>query len=491
MSTACTPWLASARCIAAFTRPHLHSEAPPPHAPMPRDANSPLPMHANSPPPTLCAPRPNNIACFGVATCSRLYMLIPHATQAVLKELTGGVSAAVARRVRMQVVGAAIAACALAQSNHESGARIDLAVPILVGMGAIYARAIVVHRHADDERTGMRPRHCFRAVGTGGTALVCIAFAYSFLLPMLCTEYAQLVPVGPATFYARDVLCPHRPARICMRMFTAHAPCAQRVLVLDSRPFSMGAPNMFSNLRMHGGSNHLLFPVGMAYRYMSWVAPSKQLSEAFGGGIVRVEHSNLAMLNTMYPGDLTGAFSVRSRERLAAAGHHPGFFVPMAGRTLQTDPGPPFAPKPSPLTAEFGFVPFTLRALDLRRILADVRAASLPFTLTYTTLVGNEGGEAWRKYSRGEKTVTVTDDGTGSRTCTHAISPTSTASSLLSRLGGAIHTHTVGDWPCGDEELPMLPAPTPVGEGFGIEKLLFSKPLPVLEGWDEEMVCCE
>ena len=230
---------------------------------------------------------------------------------------------------------------------------------------------------------------------------------------------------------------------------------------------------MFSNLRMHGGSNHLFLPTGLVHRWMHDAPPSAVGHLAFAGGVVRVVHSNLSTLNAMYPGDLSGAFSERSRRRLAAAGHHPGFFVPMAGRTAGTDPGPPFTPRPSPLIDEgFGYVAFTLRALELRRVLTDARASAAAFSLTYTRLPGPEGNETWRASGR-TRFVTLVEDGSGGRACTYAPS--------ASEAGA----------PCSADELALLPDALPLAQGIGIHRLLFGKPYPVLPGWDEEFVCSE
>ena len=67
-------------------------------------------------------------------------------------------------------------------------------------------------------------------------------------------------------------------------------------LALSSPPEccrDMGSPNMFSALRMHGGSNHYLLPTNLLQRAFVDAPPDESLGgEIFGGGVVRVERSS-------------------------------------------------------------------------------------------------------------------------------------------------------------------------------------------------------
>ena len=335
---------------------------------------------------------------------------------------------------------------AVTHAQHEEGARLDLSVPLLVWMGCVYGRALHVHAWADDEVIGRRPRLRFSLRATWGSrALVWAAALYAFALPMLGAD--------------------------------------------------MGTPNMFSNLRMHGGSNHLLLPTGLLHRLLHdeagtptwWPSPpSLDLRTAFSGGIVRVERTDLQSLSAMYPGDVSGAFSARALRRIAAADRPPWLFVPMAGRTAGIDPGPPFSPQPSPLGQD---VPYTLRALELRRILADARAAGEAFSLTYSHLPGAEGDEAWRREARVDDTLVVlTEDGRGGRVCTYHRRPKERGWLGLFALRRRA--------PCAADELALLPAPTPLARGLGPERLLFGKPYAAIPAGpgreaDEAFLCHE
>ena len=394
-------------------------------------------------------PPPNNIACFGVATCARLYLLAPRATHAALRDCLPWWwrrrrDDEEAQRPMGTAAAAAAVACAavvsaLTHAQHEVGARLDLPVPLLVWMGCVYVRALCVHAWADDEAVGNEPRLRFSLRATwGGRALAWAAAIYSFALPMLGAD--------------------------------------------------MGTPNMFSNLRMHGGSNHLLLPTGLLHRLLhdeasapSWLSPLLDVRTAFSGGIVRVESTDLRSLNAMYPGDVSGGFSGRALRRIAAAGRPPWLFVPMAGRTAGIDPGPPFSPKPSPLGQN---VPYTLRALELRRILAEARAAGEAFTLSYSHLPGAEGDEAWRRDARAnDRLVVLLEDGRGGRVCTYRPAKRGW---LDARAAAVMRRHV----PCAADELAMLPAPTPLSSGLGLERLLFGKPYAAIPGGAGEAFLC-
>ena len=59
-----------------------------------------------------------------------------------------------------------------------------------------------------------------------------------------------------------------------------------------------------------GGGNHLLLPVALGQRLLH-----DSPTAGFGGGIVRVEGTNLSWVNDMYPGDLSGALSAATLAR--------------------------------------------------------------------------------------------------------------------------------------------------------------------------------
>lgn len=62
-----------------------------------------------------------------------------------------------------------------------------------------------------------------------------------------------------------------------------------------------GQPHMYANLRLHGGSNHILgIPKALLYQWLE-----NDVSSGFGGGIGRIESSTSKVLNAIYPSDYT------------------------------------------------------------------------------------------------------------------------------------------------------------------------------------------
>ena len=93
----------------------------------------------------------------------------------------------------------------------------------------------------------------------------------------------------------------------------------------------LGGPNMYSNLRMQSGSNHLLLPTALLQR---WCGKSSADWCAFAGGIVRIESSTSVYLNSLYPGEITSVHSKRARRMLMHVGHSARQFNPAMGIVL-------------------------------------------------------------------------------------------------------------------------------------------------------------
>ena len=108
------------------------------------------------------------------------------------------------------------------------------------------------------------------------------------------------------------------------------------------------------------------------------------------------------------------------------------------------------------------FTPYTLPALELRRVLAEARAASSePFVLEYEHLPGTVGDERWRQEAV-ESTVRLSENGRGGRSC-------------RIRAAGAYFWKA-----CADDEPGLLPA-----SGGWLAKIRIFFPLPVHPGLDE------
>jgi len=95
----------------------------------------------------------------------------------------------------------------------------------------------------------------------------------------------------------------------------------------------LGGPNMYSNLRMQSGSNHLFLPTALLQR---WCGKSSADWCAFAppAGIVRVESSTSVYINSLYPGEITSVHSKRARRMLMRAGHSARQFNPAMGIVL-------------------------------------------------------------------------------------------------------------------------------------------------------------
>ena len=220
----------------------------------------------------------------------------------------------------------------------------------------------------------------------------------------------------------------------------------------------LGACNMYSNLRMHGGSNHLLLPTDL----LGSLFPGT--SVAFAMRTVRVEHTSSAWINSIYPNEITSQMSPKERTVLREAGHLARMFNPMKSRILSPAIGaPPPAYAAPPGSDGRPFARWTVPTLELRRLLAEAREQGEAFSLTYTLLDGQSGDERWRR-SGGGRTVTITEDGKGGRTCT--LCPDLMASLMGSLAGGCA---------CADDELPLMPPPP-----YLARKLLVQQPYPIV-----------
>ena len=108
------------------------------------------------------------------------------------------------------------------------------------------------------------------------------------------------------------------------------------------------------------------------------------------------------------------------------------------------------------------FSPYTVPTLELRRVLAEARAASSEaFVLEYDKLPGTVGDEWWRQEAV-ESTVRLSENGRGGRSC-------------RIRAAGAYFWKA-----CADDEPGLLPAP-----GGWLAKVRIFFPLPVHAGLDE------
>jgi len=234
-------------------------------------------------------------------------------------------------------------------------------------------------------------------------------------------------------------------------------------------------PNMYSNLRQQGGSNHLLsVPMSLlhAWRYRG---PGVG-SDAFGGGIVRIEHHNSTHMAGYCPAETSTQLTDNAISLLHQTGHSGRVFNPAFAMNIG-----PHALRPRPATR---FVRYTLPAYELRRQLRDARRTTAePFELTYTSLPGAVGDEQWRVHATG-RTIKLVVSGDRDRM--------GDACTVLAEGSG----DTGGTDPCQTDDIALAVRDAAGGEDVGgppaarspwehlLSGLQSWNPQPIL--WDEQ-----
>ncbi|KAJ1639384.1 hypothetical protein T492DRAFT_114515 [Pavlovales sp. CCMP2436] len=126
---------------------------------------------------------------------------------------------------------------------------------------------------------------------------------------------------------------------------------------------------------------------------------------AFAGGVVRVEFSDSAAIEGLYPGEISSVIAPAARALLRAAGHSGRQWNFAMGRVLGSRVLPP------PGSGGEGRTRYTVPVLELRRMVAEARAeinadleavdgekfkSAASFRIAYTRLPGSGGDENWR-----------------------------------------------------------------------------------------------
>ena len=170
----------------------------------------------------------------------------------------------------------------------------------------------------------------------------------------------------------------------------------------------------FSQLRLHGGTNHLLgMPTGLLQR---WMAGGDALS-ALSGGVVRVEafRSGLAPVDWVGQG-FAEHLPASTLAMLRDAGV-PSRYVQVPYYAAGSA-GLPIVSRPAQ------FLPHSLSALGFRRLLARARAIGLPFTIQYTRMESPaEGNETWRQAAGDARYRLSEDPRIGYRSCSDRSKP--------------------------------------------------------------------
>ena len=275
-------------------------------------------------------PFPNQVAAFGVFCFGRLYFVMPAAWTSALGECFSAPPASgLARRA---AGGALVAASALATSTP--GVVVDWCIPAQTLLCLIGARAIAIDA---------RPAQ------------------------------PQLASVTPPAPPASPPLPPSqagRAGRAMLLLLTAsYVFVFQIVGIMD-----ISATSPFSQIRQHGGSNHLLLPTSLLQR---WAAKMPPGASTFGGGVVRVTWCTSDYMNALYPANLTAELPPRASELLRAAGHIAHEYGPTVYQMLGAEirAGIPHWQPPRRGARAVPFPVYTIPALQLRTMLAEASAS--------------------------------------------------------------------------------------------------------------------
>ena len=356
-------------------------------------------------------PPPNNATPFSLACAVRLLVIVPRGLQAAAAEVAEGSAAG---RATAALALAASAICSrvayVRQLYHPpvpAPPAVDWWVVLYAALSVLCCRAVMIEE-AGDKSARQPPAAAAAAPASIRTPLVVLAALYAFAGPILGVQ-------------------------------------------------DVGACNMYSNLRAHGGSNHLLVPTLLLAR----LVPEASRASAFA--VVRVEACTSDSINAIYPGEISTHMADDERSLLRGVGQSGRMFN--GAKAVILTP----ASTPGPNGGGGGpFVRYTVPALELRRLLAEARASNESFSMTYTVLDGASGDEAWRRHGTG-RTVKVEEDGRGGASC-------------AVMRGGSLFG---GSDECAPTELARLPPPGPIAR-----KLLLQQSYPIVDDdGGEEMPC--
>ena len=276
-------------------------------------------------------PPPSNVSSFGVTTCTRLFFFLPRASAQACAE---------ARRLATSpwlpavMVAAAAASSAMVAPLHAvapstvQGSGTDVHLPYYAALTVLFCRAMVLEPSAPAGASGGDDDEEPARLGGGQRAMVAVALLYAFALPVVGLQ-------------------------------------------------EKGGCLMFSQLRLHGGSNHYLLPTSLLQRALLDARPDN----AFAGGVVRVEATNLTWVGNTFAEHM----HPRTQRVIRELAGVPGEYIWSAKATT--------APRATPPPR---FMPHTLSALGLRRLIAAALAQGDVFWLEYAKLPGAIGDEAWR-----------------------------------------------------------------------------------------------
>ena len=343
-------------------------------------------------------PPPSNVSTYGVTTCTRLFFMLPDAVAAALAELTalkrnGAILAATMAAVAAGSL-ALVAPLHAAAPSTVQGVGTDWHCGYYMALVVLFARASYLEWRGVHKPP---PEHALREAPVS-TRQITVSLVYAFLLP---------------------------------------------VLGLQEKSGCL----MFSQLRLHGGSNHLVLPTSLLQR----VFIDARADHAFAGGVVRVEETNLEWVGNTFAEHM----GERTQRLVREVAKVPAQYVWAAKATSQPRSVPP--PR---------FMRHTLSNLGLRQLLQTASNQRDDFWLRFTRLEGAEGDEAWRTSSGGVEYVVHGRDG-----------------EIRCARRGAFGTQQ----PCDEREARLLAKPDRLTSALAY--FLIPQPNPIVPGYTEEMHC--
>eukprot|EP01126_Amoeba_proteus_P009414 TRINITY_DN13561_c0_g1_i2.p1 TRINITY_DN13561_c0_g1~~TRINITY_DN13561_c0_g1_i2.p1 ORF type:complete len:600 (-),score=68.91 TRINITY_DN13561_c0_g1_i2:21-1820(-) len=215
---------------------------------------------------------------------------------------------------------------------------------------------------------------------------------------------------------------------------------------------AMASSTMYGNVRQFGNSNHLFTSTGLLQEYYSDAISGSWASDAFGGGLIRVDDTTSVTMLALSPGDGNQVLNDNARALLKGIGAAGVYYELYAQRNyfdrrhvlLSTalHRGEEISNKDHP--------PYVIPAYELRRVLAIARSRGESFRLVYTKVPYDASIPEFLSF-RGVQVVLEEDGIEKRRTC------------------------VVGNKVCEADEIALLPPPP----GW-LSKILLPYPIPLL-----------
>ena len=235
--------------------------------------------------------------------------------------------------------------------------------------GGVAARALVVTIIAASTALDTTSKHHRVIVGIPTYFAFCLLGLRAAIL-----DAKFLPPVLPPSRAATTISRSLRLGRLPRAVLGLTVLFSFVLPMVGVQDIAIGSP--FASLSTHGDSNHWLLPTSLAHRL---VPPDI-------GAVLQVDSTSSARINAIAPGEVTHELAPRVCELLRAVGHVCRQFAPRGRRALLLHSSNASSADALGL-GRWGsapFVPFTVPAIELRRLLGEARAQNESFELSYT-----------------------------------------------------------------------------------------------------------